>query len=439
MQTDLLEAKKNAVHANAHQLDLLDDDEVIVDYPLAIAYVEKNLEQHQEFIFQEKASREPRSLVIDRSALLKLKSGASVPPGMTEARIEIEPGYDCDTYSADTKEVLIGLQLVWLSKGSPEGKWTASLSSIAKAIGRSTGGFNLEFVNNHLKVLNRTKIRFVYSFEVKDDDGTHLIKSAELYLVPQLETSNVIYKNSGRVKSGRALLKLDDKVMSNLNSNLVVPINFEVQRSLRGHSKVWYPRVCRILSGLVAHGETNPVYERSMMKLVSDLKVTSSRKKYLSYRESLGKTIVNTLNGTPLTAEGMSIEASLRLNSSGDDWITVFKATGVYKGLRKITNGDRLPVLNTDPNEREAILGLLIDNVGSGNGNSSRRNIENFKVLAKFYSFDLVFKSTSELKDNIQQGVEVKTTNQGFFMGIMKRNVLQAGKAWVFDPVEEKS
>jgi len=296
---------------------------------------------------------------------------------------------------------------LWESSGKPlEMNVLFSVREIAEILGMSWGGRSFELIEEWLDRLKKIPIDWVNAFYQKDEDVIESLLHSFNIL-----SDLVIYKRkeSGHLAAAFSSFKFHERILRNLISQHMKPLNLDV---ILGFKKELSVLLYRYLD-LVMADKTH--YERNTYGLIrEELQLEGKRYSFPSRRKQVLEPVLKELEGAKLST-GVLKYARLHKTAGGKEWKAVFK---------------KEPFSQLPPSRAiSAEVRVLVEDILAVTQDEHSRPF--YIKLAKLAVEqpklqDLIYRCLSEVKYEAHEGL-IRTTKGAVFTDKIKRYCKERG------------
>lgn len=332
---------------------------------------------------------------------------------VSNQKITIQPAVGEKAYTTYTQRVYYALVLLWYERGKPDGSMVFSLRDLARTMHLSWSGTVAHRLLRELVCLKKTNISWVLAFEIMD--GTR--ETFRYFnILSDLAYETLDERVAGKQFETTCRIVFQERILSNILSNKVAPVNFTALLSIRSSiAEMFYIRIDSILA-------TRDFCHWTSLKLLDELNL-SDVAEYLrnpSKRKGLLQKIAREVNLKPLSS-GELILAAVEQTADGKDWKIVCTKTRPTE--LDVPDRINLAVVNRDPELVDYLAKEMADVVGYPDENAAF-----YQKLARHYSRAIVFRVLAEFRS--ERPTDLKNPG-GFFSDKFHRVAHSAGFEWI--------
>jgi hypothetical protein len=328
-------------------------------------------------------------------------------------KITIQPAVGEKAYTTYTQRVYYALVLLWYERGRPDGSLIFSLRDLARKMHLSWSGTVAHRLLRELVCLKKTNISWVLAFEITD--GTR--ETFRYFnILSDLVYETIDERQAGQQFETTCRLVFQERILSNILSNKVAPVNFTALLSMHSSiAEMFYIRIDSILAA-------RDFCHWTSLKLLEELNLADVAE-YLrnpSKRKGLLQKIAREVNLKPLSS-GELILVSVEQTADGKDWKIL--CTKTRPSETDIPDRPNLAIVNRDPELIEYLAGEITAAVGYSNENELF-----YQKLARHYPREIVFRVLAEFRT--ERPSTLKNPG-GFFADKFHRVAHNAGFEWI--------
>ncbi len=364
----------------AMQLELFEPDR--------IARPDYNVGRYAGWIFISPYSKEVRE--VRRYPFIKMVGEKEI-----DAEIVITPAKDHKTPTTTTLRVFLGFIQIWQNQERPEdGKILFSMRQLAHVIGwKWNGGLTAKRLREHMEILSKTSIDWIFSFSDGDDGITTIKQDFRLIdgarHVERRFMNGLTDERFSQVQS----VVLQHDLVKNMLAGKVRPINYEV---FRGISNDTSANLYTMLDLWMAKRDV--MRRRAFKLLTDDLGLEGERNKQKKHRKAWLQRFVRDLDGRDLVNGKLAL--SIEETADKKDYNLIARK------VRRLAPRDRSYVKKINDRETAEIIAADIMETIKRHGSSGKLNTDYVIWLCERYPQDILHDAVSRAKSDYQGNVK---------------------------------